>query len=644
MPSSWSAGRLDARDTAQRECSYAFLEFTLDLAGERLVHGGIEIKLRPKSFQVLRYLVEHHGRLVTREELLRAVWGDVAVTDESVTKCIADIRKALADDSQEIIRTVTRRGFLFQPEVRLVPRARVVDELENSLQQESESGRLIGKRPFPRGLKMLVAGTVALGLVAAFARLQWRGNLFDRGSAFDAIAVLPFESLSNNADQQYLADGMTDALITYLGQESPLRVIARTSISRYQRTKKSVQEIARELNVDVIVEGTITQTGDRVRATANLIQVSPEKHIWAGSYEGNVRDALALQNDIAGAIAIEVRGKLTPLQRSRPASNRPVDPAAQLAYWKARYFLHGRRDVANARKSIEYADQAVRDDPTYSPAHAALAVSYLMMSNMGGAFPRDVIPEAKAAAQRAIALDERLADGHVALASILLAYEWDWSGAQREVRRALGLNPSHADAHQALANCLAAVGRVDEAVTEIKRARDLDPFSFYINRNVGRILYFARKYDEAIAELRQATDMQPNSSVVDVWIAKSYLKQGRADEAVAADLQVHATRDGLDHTALETLRAVYSREGLRGYWTKLLELSLPLHRTSVFGPWHIAETYAYLEDKDQAFRWLDKAYEVKSGTMPWIKVDPSLDPLRSDPRFGALLRRMGLTP
>lgn len=638
-----SCGPLEVRDAAQREGLYSFLKFTLDLAGERLVCEGIEIRLRPKSFQVLRYLVEHHSRLVTRDELLHAVWGDVVVTDESVTKCIADIRRALADDSQEIIRTVTRRGFVFQPAVHVVHARPVIDERKNPLPEESPSSRRVVKRPFPRRLKILLAGMATLGLVAAVG-FDWRERLFGRRPGFDAIAVLPFESLSDGADQQYLADGMTDALITSLGQESPLRVIARTSVGRYQRTKKSVQQIARELNVDLIVEGTISQTRDRVRATASLIQVSPEKHIWARSYEGNVRDTLALQSDIAGAIAVEVRGQLAPLQPSRAASSRPVDQAAQLAYWKARYFLHGRRDVTNARKSIEYAEQAVRDDPAYAPAQAALAMSYLMLSNMGGAFPRDVIPDAKAAAQQAIALDERLADGHVALASILLAYEWDWDGAQREVGRALSLNPSHADARQALANYLAAVGRIDEAVAEIKRARDLDPFSFYINRNVGRILYFARKYDDAVAELRQATDMQPNSVVVDVWIVKSYLKQGRADDAVAADLQVYANRDRLDTKQLETLRAAYSDGGLRGYWARLREVILRPYSSSVFGPWYLAEIHAYLDDKDEAFRWLDKAYEVKSGTMPWIKVDPSLDRLRSDPRFSALLRRMGLTP
>jgi tetratricopeptide (TPR) repeat protein len=356
------------------------------------------------------------------------------------------------------------------------------------------------------------------------------------------------------------------------------------------------------------------------------------------------QDTLTLQNEIAGAISTEVRGTLTPTKAPRPSVIRSVDPVAQLAYWKARYFLQGRRDVDNTKKSIEYAAQAVQHDPNYAPAHAALAMSYLMLSNMGGTFPRDIVPQAKAAAMRAIALDDQLADGHVAFGSILLAYDWDWDSASREVTRALQLNPSHPDACQLSANYLAAVGRVDEAVAEIRRARALDPFSFYINRNVGRILYFARKYDEAVAELRQATDMQPNSMVVDVWIAKSILKQGRTDEAIAADLQVHTTRDGLDENTTQVLHAAYSHGGVSGYWTKLLEVTLPSYRTSVFGPWYLAEMYAHLGDKDHAFEWLDKAYEVKSGTMPWVKVDPSLDSLRSDPRFLALLGRMGLTP
>jgi TolB-like protein/Flp pilus assembly protein TadD len=580
----------------------------------------------------MRYLVERHGRLVSREELMQAVWGDVAVTDDSITKCIADIRRALADDSQEIIRTAPRRGFLFQAEVR-------IDQ-----QPAPQTSIIYPERRFPGKRAILVAGLIALGTLTTLVSLQWRGRLFGRRPAFEAIAVLPFESLSSGADQQYLADGMTEALITDLGQASPLRVIARTSVNQYQKTKKPVREIARELNVDVVVEGTITQTGDRLRVTANLIQVSPERHIWAHSYERNFRDALTLQNEIAGAIAGEIQGKLTPRQQSRLASGRPVNPEAQIAHWKARYFLHGRRNAENARKSMEYSELAVRIAPEWASAHAGLARSYHMLSNFYVALPSEAMPRARMAAQRAIALDAELPEAHVALGEVLLSYDWDWTGAERELRRALTLNPSYADAHHTLANYLAAVGRLDEAMAEIRRARELDPFSFLINRDVGRILYFGRRYDEALAELRQAGDMQPNSSVVDLWIVKSCLKKGLADEAVAADLRVRGSRDGFNAESLDALRAAYSAKGLHGYWTKLKELILPRFRSSTSGPYLLAEIDIYLDDKEEAFQWLEKAYENRTSFIAWIKVDPTLDPLRSDPRFSAMLQRMDLTP
>jgi TolB-like protein/Tfp pilus assembly protein PilF len=497
---------------------------------------------------------------------------------------------------------------------------------------------------------MVVASLVVFGLLAGLVSLQWRGHLFGRRQAFEAIAVLPFESLSHGEDQQYLADGMTEALITNLGQASPLRVIARTSVNRYLRSKKTVQEIARELNVDVLVEGTITQSGDRLRVTANLIQVSPERHIWAHSYERNFRDVLVLQNEIANAVAGEIQGRLTPRQQSRFGNSRPVNPEAQLAYWKARYLLNTGFDPKYggmpeaARKSIESAEQAVRIEPGYAPAYAALATSYKLLSDIGEAFPREVAPRARAAAQRAIALDEELAYGHIALGSILLVYDRNWAGAEREIRRAMTLNPSDPDAHQWLANYLAAVGRVDEAVIEMKRARELDPLSPLINWNVGRMLCLARKYDDALADLRQAGDTHRNSAAIDIWTFKSYWMKGLADEAIAADLRLRSYREGLNAESLDALRAAYSKKGSPGYWTKLRELVLPKFRTNPIGWYRLAEINTYLGDKEEAFRWLEKAYEERPNWIPFIKVEPTLDPLRSDARFNALLGRMGLAP
>jgi TolB-like protein/Flp pilus assembly protein TadD len=514
-------------------------------------------------------------------------------------------------------------------------RLRVRDE-----QQEVPAA---GRTRVSRRTPVLIVGAALLVIAAVVVALWSREQLPGRYSTFQAIAILPFENLSAGADQDFLADGLTEALITNLGQACPIRVIGRTSVIQYRGTKKPVRAIARELNVDVILEGTIAYSGERLRVTANLIQISPEKHLWARSYERNLGDVLALQNEIAGAIAAEIQVNLTPRQHARLQNSRPVRPEAQLAYWKALYFLQGRRDPESASQSVKYSEQAVRIDPNYASAQAALARSYLMVSNLSGAFPRELAAKAKAVAQRAIALDEHLAEARVALGSILLAYDWDWAGAEREARRAISLNPSNADARQLLANCVAAVGQVDEAVVEIKRARELDPFSFYIQRNVGRLLYFARKYDEALTELWQAGDMQPNSPVVESWIAMSYLKKGMADETAATHLRWHSAIYGLDAAAQEIVLTAYSANGLPGFWKKLRELVQARAAMNVHASYHLAEISAFVGDIDGAFRWLEKAYQERTGHMPWIKVTPSLDALRPDPRFGTLLQRMGLT-
>ena len=352
------------------EQPYSFLEFTLDVAAQRLLCGTEEVKLRRKSFQVLRYLVEHPGRVVIREELLKHAWEDVVVSDESVTKCIADIRKALRDDSQQIIRAVTGRGFLFLAEVR-VGWNDAVEGLAPARQVAPRAGR--------RGI---LAGAVVVLLALGVVSLVWGRHLFSQGPVFESIAVLPFVSLSTGPDQQYLADGMTEALITNLGQASPLRVIARTSVNHYQNTKKTVHEIARELKVDLLVEGLITQLHDGLRITANLIQVSPERHIWARTYERKIGDPPALEGELAVEIADEILANLLPGHRARVRSTTSI-PEAQYARSKARFFIHSRRDPESAKKSLEYASEAVRLDPHYAEAHAALAQAYVMLTYMG---------------------------------------------------------------------------------------------------------------------------------------------------------------------------------------------------------------------------------------------------------------------
>jgi len=622
---------MNLQDSA-RPARVSFLDFTVDLAAERLVRGSVEIKLRPKSFHVLRCLIQHQGRVVTRDELMEAVWAGVAVTDESLSKCIADIRRALADDSQQIVRTITRRGFLFQAEVRVVEPQPV----------PLEPAPTANRTGF-RKRRMLALVAVALTLVAGAIAFGWRGFRFVGKPVFGAIAVLPFEFLSDaGADQQYLGDGMTEALITSLGESSPFRVIARTSVNRYLRTKKTIREIAQELAVDAVVEGTVSHSGDRVRVTANLIQVSPEQHIWAHSYERNFRDVISLQNEIAAAIAGEVQGKLTQRERSRPKTNHPVNHEAQLLYWKARYIRQNQRNPNAARMSIKFSEQSLQIDPASAPAYAELAMSYARLANMGGALQSEVMPRAKTAAEKALALDGDLGAAHVALGFVLLFYEWDWAGAERELRRALTLNPSDAEARQYLAHCFAWLGRMDEAVAEIRRARELDPFGFTVHQDVAKMLYWARRYDEALAEARQANEMQPDTFPINYLIAGCCLKKGLMAEAVTADLRSRVTRDSLNEESQRALRAAYARNGLQGYWRQLKEIVLPLYRSNPGGVYHLARISASLNETDEAFRWLEKAYGYRSSWMNGIKVDPLLDALRPDPRFGSLLQRMRL--
>ena len=619
--------------SVDRGRSYLFLDFALDADAERLIRGSEEVKLRPKSFQVLRYLVERQGRLVTRDELMQAVWTDVAVTDESISKCIADIRKALADDSQTIVRTVTRRGFLFQAEVSVAGTQPLRAGLPGAPAVEPPPGRR----------RLLLTATLALAVLTGVVALLARKLPFGHGRSFEAIAVLPFECLSGDSDQEYLADGMTEALITKLGESSPLRVIARTSVNQYLKTRKPIREVAQELGVDAIVEGTVSRAGDRLRVTANLIQVHPEKHIWAHSYERDLRDVLALQNEIASAIAAGVQGKLTPQQRFRLDGGRPVDPEAQLAYWRAKYLMNNTKgDLEAVQKIIAYGEKAIELDPVYAPAYAVLARGHILSAAIGATWPSRSTPRARAAAERALALDERLVSAHVALGYVLL-FSWDWIGAEREARRAIELNPSDADGHLALANYLAAVGRVDEAVAEMKTAKRFDPLSFFTNWNVGRMLCLARRYDEALTELRQTGDLQQNSSGVDIWLFKANWMKGQFDQAIAADLRIRGYRDGLSAASVEGLRAVFRKKGTAAYWTRVRELVRARYSENPIGWYRLAEINTYLGDHDQAFQCLEKALNERPDWIPFLKVEPTLDPLRSDPRFIALLRQMGLT-
>jgi serine/threonine protein kinase/tetratricopeptide (TPR) repeat protein len=455
-----------------------------------------------------------------------------------------------------------------------------------------------------------------------------------------SLAVLPLENLSRDPEQEYFAQGMTDELITSLAKISALRVISRTSVMRYKGTHKPLPEIARELNVDGVIEGSILQSGDRVRITAKLIQAKTDRHLWAKSYERDQRDVLALQDDVARAIANEIKVKLTPQEQARLTSACPVNPEAHEAYLKGRYEWNTRTEEG-LKKSLRYFEQGLAVEPSYAAAYSGLADSYMILWNNGFLGPDECIPKARAAALKAIEIDDNLAEAHTSLAYLMGNYDWNWIASEREFRRAIELSPSYANAHHWYALQLASMGRHEEAIEEIKKARQLDPLSPRINANVGGNLYQARQYDQALEELNKALELNPNDTVTHSLLGLAYLQKGKKQEAIAELLRANQLIGNKGGTPL-VLAQVYAFAGERDQARKMLEKLETQAKRRYVSPSQIGLIYAALGERQQAFAWLERAYEQRDSLLLVLKVDARFDPLRSDPRFQDLLRRVGL--
>jgi serine/threonine protein kinase/Flp pilus assembly protein TadD len=461
-------------------------------------------------------------------------------------------------------------------------------------------------------------------------------------SPIESIAVLPLQNLSRDPAQEYFADGITEELIIDLGQISSLRVISRTSVMRYKGAQKPLPEIARELHVDGVVEGSVIRVGDRVRITAQLIHAPTDVQIWAKSYERDLGDALALQDDVARAIADEIRVKLTPEQQSRLSSSRHVDPEAHDAYLKGLFYWN-KRDRADLEKAIGYFNQAIIIDPNYARPYAGIAQSYIPLTYLGYVRGNDVRSKVATALTKALELDDSLAEAHTALGSAKHFYEYDWAGAEREFNRAIELNPNYATAHQWYAQMLGSEGRGEEALAEHKRALALDPFSLIIISGTGHRLYRLRRYEAAVAALRDAEQMDDNFASPHWNLGMVYAQQ-RDFPAAIKELQAADVLFQGNALVLGALGYTYAASGdtIRAR-TVLLRLENQAKEQYV-DPEAFALVYAGLGNKNRAFDWLNRAIDDRQGWVTFIKAEPMLDNLRSDPRFDDLLRRMNLTP
>jgi len=625
--------------------------FELDLHAGELRKDGLRVHLQEQPFQVLATLLEQPGEVVTRETLQKKLWpADTFVDfDHGLNKAISKIREALSDSaaSPRFVETVARRGYRFLAEVKVADAAPVRSPefatLPRPLAEARDRPELAGEPAIPKyllsSLAWKILAFVLLLLVASLS--SWKLHSWSRPSlVIRSLAVLPLESLSNDASQDYFADGMTDELIADLGQISALRVISRTSVMAYKHTRKPLPQIARELNVDAVVEGTVLRSGDQVRITAQLIEASADKHLWSQSYQGELRDTLALQNQVARAIADQIRINVNPQEQAALKSVKVVNPQAYESFLKGRYFWN-KRTADGLKVALAYFNQAIDEDPRYAQAYSGLADTYSLLGDWQYAVmtPREALPKAKAAAIKALELDSTLGEAHNSLAFCLDGFDWDFDSAGKEFRRAIELNPGYATAHHWYAWHLSLLGRYDEAIVEMREAENLDPLSLIINADLAELLVLAHSYDESIRQSRKTIEMDPNFSLAHNQLAQAYLQKHMNDEAVA-ELQKAAQLSGGAPTIMANLARAYAASGKRSEAIKRLS-DLKKRSNSIYSHGsEIAVIYAALGDMDQAMNWLGKSYEERFN--PGVLLRPGFDPLRSDPRFQDLVRRIGL--
>jgi TolB-like protein/DNA-binding winged helix-turn-helix (wHTH) protein len=611
-----------------------FGTFELELASSELRKGGALVKLQSQHFQLLALLAERAGQVVSREEIRRALWDNETFVDfdRSINFCVNQIRGALDDDPQSprYIETLPRKGYRF-----IAPVTEAGDEHAAA---EAAPGPGVVSKSVSAKRWWLLSASAAVALVAiALAAMIGVSRRFG-AKPIESLAVLPLENLSHDPEQDYFADGMTDDLIADLAKISALRVISRTSVMQYKGTKKPVPQIARELNVDAVLEGTVTRDQGRVRITAQLIGVAPEKHLWAEKYEASLSEILTVQDTVARAVAHEIQIRVTPQERTLLATPRAVDPAAYEAYLKGRY-LWDHPTEENLRKSQEYFQQAIGKDPGYALAWAGLADTYNHLANWGVLSRQDSAPRARAAAEKALELDNSLVGPMVALASVKTLYEWDWAGAERLYKRAIELSPNYGTAHLQYAVYLAEVGRPREAVAEVRRAREVEPLSFHLAVNVVWFNYLAHQYDQAELEFQRITAWDPKATGSYV-MASVYLQTGRQREALAL-LQKAAADSHRGLIELMYLGHGLGVSGARAEGQKVLGEMLGLSQRRYVPPDYIAVVYEGLGERDRALQWFEKACAERS-INGWILPDPQLDQIRTEPRFKNLMRRMGL--
>lgn len=613
---------------------YVFGRFRLDAAGRVLFCGDQSVPISPKAADTLLLLVENAGHVVEKDDLLHKVWQDAFVEEGSLTRTVSLLRKALEDGSegQEYIATIPKRGYRF------VAPVTVAEDIPRVISSSPPAPEKLPHEPAwrrPAVLALVIAALVALGVFVA--RRLWLRPPVHTGKLM--LAVLPFQNMTGDSSQEFLADGLTEEMITELAALNPqqLGVIARSSAMTYKATSKSASQIGRELGVNYILEGSVRAWGERVRITAQLIQVSDQTHLWAETFDRHSKDILALESDVAQVIARQINVTLSPRTPDQLAAH-PINPAAYEAYRKGRYFWYKRTEDA-LHKGIDYFNQAVALDPAYALAYVGLSDSYLMLAGRGLVPPRDVIPQAKAAAEKALAINPQSGEARASLAHVRL-HDWDWAGLDDEFKHAIELNPANAFAHYYYAEYLMAMGRSDESINVVKKVQEIDPVSPILSTTLPSQYYFARMYDPAADLLRKALDLNPDFFLLHFRLSQVYIQQKRHQDAIT-EMEKAVAPSGRSTEMLAGLAQAYAAAGRSTPMRQILNELDRRSRDHYVQPFYIARVYASAGDRERTLAWLEKAYADRSIDLIELKIEPAFDFLHNDARFIDLLHRVG---
>jgi DNA-binding winged helix-turn-helix (wHTH) protein/TolB-like protein/Tfp pilus assembly protein PilF len=642
---------------------YRFADFTLDTGEHRLLRGAEEIYLPPKTFETLLYLVDRHGHLVKKNELLDTLWADAFVTENALTRCIKEVREALEDDAHHprYVKTIQRVGYKFIADVEEIPQPSSDKDLELASRHavteretpQENLGRVervippdepVHDLPVEQRSHRLSTNTVVLASVAGLALVGLALlAYYPRPKQVPpvrirTIAVLPFKPLVADARDESLQLGMADTLITTLSNVSEITVRPTSAVRKYTGLEQDAVIAGREQRVDAVLDGSIQRLGDRIRVTVRLVRVEDGAQLWASKFDEKSSDIFLVQDSISNQVAEALAVRLTGEERELLTKHYTDNPDAYQLYLKGRYFLN-KSTEEDFKKSIDYFQQALEKDPNYALAQAGLADSYAQLGSYGLIQMKDSYPRARAALTLALEKDEKLGEAHASLGFILMNYYWDWAEAEKRFKRAIELNPNYAMAHNWYSQHLAFMARSREAIREAKRAQEIDPLSPWTNSNIGFVSYLARQYDEAILACQKTLELDPEFAVAHMIMGLSYVQKKMYDEGLS---ELQRAKANPDSRAL--LAYAYAVAGKRSEALKILAELDQLSKQKYVSPFPVAVAYTGLGENDRAFEALEKAYRERSWGMGMLEVNSVFDPLRSDQRFPVLLRRVNLTP